>query len=227
MRRTRWTRWLLAPALAPALCACSASDTTMATNDPAASADAPARASAVRYRQHPEPRQPYEVTLTLADAPGPFAGIDWRVQYDIVNQECLPPPSRISGAQTEPASTSPAIAFRKLSDTTYVATVYADLMVDEDIYGRGVCRWQLVGTRVRLRATGAPGETIFVPRFGEKDIRAGGSQTTYFRKELYPRIDMDDFKSFGQTDRSKMSTRLADSDLFTATFSAKALPHGR
>jgi hypothetical protein len=49
----------------------------------------------------------------------------------------------------------------RVSDVEYTGTVYADGILDEDYYGRGICRWQLTQARVQLKATGVPRETLF------------------------------------------------------------------
>jgi len=53
----------------------------------------------VEHTLNPQPKQTYEITMTFADAPGPFASMLGLVQYDVVTQECLSPPdSKPSGA---------------------------------------------------------------------------------------------------------------------------------
>lgn len=211
--------------LALVVAACSASETTMSTNDPASSgASAGTSAQKSRYRQNPRPRQAYLITMTLADAPGPFGSVEGFAQYDIVNRTCLPPMDKFSGAQTEAASASPPVTFTKVADNTYTATIYTDLMLEEDIYGNGVCHWQIVQVSVRLKATGAHEETRFAPSLSREALEVGTMETTYFRKVFYPRdADIEDYSAYGQTDRSKMSTTLSDSDLFTITLASKAL----
>jgi hypothetical protein len=75
--------------------------------------------------------------------------------------------------------------WQKISDTQYTATVYADLMQDEDYFGRGLCRWTFTEARARLKATGAEAETRFVPAISAEEIFAGQAVTWYFWKQRY------------------------------------------
>lgn len=147
------------------------------------------------------------------------------MQYDVVNSECLPPPDSNPGGNHSPTPTAePVVALMKISDTEYVGTFYTDMMVDEDYYGRGVCHWKLIQAGVRLRATGADGETTFFSTLHQKDLLAGNGVTTYFWKGDYPReteIGIDNFASLGQTDRSKVASNLTENELFTITLTPK------
>lgn len=176
----------------------------------------------VGYKQNPNPRQAYRVVMTIADAPGPFAQMRALAHYDVVNRECLPPPKDNPGGHTAPVPTAPKeVPLERLADDTYAGVVHADRMLDEDYYGRGVCRWQLTGFVVQMKATGADGETLFVPSYSVEKLLAGEPETVYFNKisyrdhnGTYEPID------FGETDRSRFGPSIRDEDLFTITFMA-------
>jgi hypothetical protein len=100
--------------------------------------------------------------------------------------------------------------------------VYADQMLDEDYYGRGVCRWQLIQAQVQLKATGAEEEARFVPKIPFKDVLFEGAVTTYLVKKDYPRVpDISNYPAFGHTNRSRYGANIRDEDLFTITLSAR------
>jgi hypothetical protein len=171
------------------------------------------------YRHNPSPRQGWTLTMRIDDAPGPFASMRALEQYDVVNTECLPPPKDNPGGHTSPVPTEDVeIPLTRVSENEYVGTVYADRMLDEDYHGRGVCRWKLVQARVHMKATGAEGETLFIPSISEQQIVSGATEKAYFLRRFYPSAEMDGYVDTGVSDRSKMNPDLRDEDLFTATF---------
>lgn len=139
---------------------------------------------AISIKERPHPRKSHQITMTIANAPGPFGMIEGSVQYDVTNlQECGEINSNTGMAYH--INTSPPIQWQRLSDTEYVATIHSDLILDEDYYGRGMCHWTLTQARARLKATGAEIETRFVPTISAEEITAGQPVTWYFWKERY------------------------------------------
>lgn len=172
----------------------------------------------VSYR-NPAPKEAYTITMTLNGAPGPFAVMKGLAQYDVVNRECLSPPKDNPGGHTAPVPTDDVeIPLRKISDTEYEATVYADQMLDQDFAGRGLCHWKLIQFRVHMKATGAPGETLFIPSIQDDKLIPATSEMVYFNKRSYPRAGMDDFVDTGVNDRSRFGPTISDEDLFTVGF---------
>lgn len=208
-------------AFALALAACSPSRTDM-TSPASASEPAAHKQDGPAYRQNPQPKQAYRITMTIENAPGPFASVKALAQYDVVNKECLRPPKGNPGGHTSPVPTEDVeIPLQKVSDTEYVGTVYADRMLDEDYNDRGVCHWQLMQFRVHMKATGADGETLFIPSIPDEKLLAGERETVYFNKISYPRLEsssLDEPISFGQADRSRFGPSIQDEDLFTVAF---------
>ncbi|HSX64072.1 MAG TPA: hypothetical protein VLF15_05050, partial [Pseudoxanthomonas sp.] len=117
----------------------------------------------VDYKQNPNAQQRYDITLTIADAPGSFASMEGSAQYEVVNLECLPPPNSNSGGYTSRKTRHVPFALTPVSETDYTAVVYADQLLDEDYHGRGICHWQLTHVGVKLMATSSKGETKFLP----------------------------------------------------------------
>jgi hypothetical protein len=120
-----------------ALAACTPSG--IDTNTPASQSDAAARGQdGTTYRTNPRPTQAYRITMTIADAPGPFASMRALAQYDVVNKECLSPPKDNPGGHTAPVPTEDVeIPLPRVSDNEYTGVVYADWMQDEDYTARG------------------------------------------------------------------------------------------
>lgn len=172
---------------------------------------------------NPAPTQPYQVVLTIEGAPGPFAVVEGRAQYDVVNEGECGLINRLSGTAGRITSNEPFV-FNRVSDGEYRGVVYLDGMLDEDLYGRGVCRWELTDVRASMRATGTKGETRFVPSISAKEIVAGESTTLHFWNGGYPRSEMDDYPDFGRTDPNRFRPEL-HGELFRMTLQAQGMSH--
>ena len=173
----------------------------------------------IDIKERPDPQRAYRIVMTIDNAPGPFAMIEGSAQYDVINNnECghIDP-----GTETiSRINTHPPIEWKPVGEGRYEATIYADLMMDEDYYGRGMCRWALSEVRARLKATGAKAETRFVPGISPEEIIAGTPLTLYFWKGGYPRESMDDYADFGYQDINRFKPKLRD-ELFAITMTPK------
>jgi len=136
---------------------------------------------------NPAPKRAYVITMTLKDAPGPFTSVEGIAQYTVENSaECG---KKIPVAGVFPRiTTNEPFEMTRVSDSEYRGTLYTDLVLDEDYFGRGVCRWAFVEARVRLRATNDERDTRFVPSLVAESIRDGEGDTKHFWKENYPRV---------------------------------------
>ncbi|MET0288126.1 MAG: hypothetical protein ABW178_00695 [Pseudoxanthomonas sp.] len=209
---------LSAATLVMALAACTPSRTDMnAVASPTA-----LHAADSAHQRNPAPKQAYRITMTLRDAPGPFASMKALAQYDVVNKACLSPPKDNPGGHTAPVPTEDVeIPLQKVSDTEYVGTVYADQMADQDLAGHGVCQWKLMQFRVHMKATEEHGQGQVVPSIQNAELLAGEAETVYFNKSAYASRDPAYAPiSFGQTDRSRFGPAITDAELFTITLSA-------
>lgn len=167
-----------------------------------------------------QPARPYLITMVIDNAPGPFASIEGIAQFDVENEsQCgyINPHSGVS----ERITSNERFPVRKVADNHYQGVMYADLMQDEDYFGRGVCRWQLTEVRFALMATGAAAETTFVPRIDAQDILAEASTKQYFAKAAYPRAPTVDGYGHSGDRRDQFGPSIKDSDLFTIALSAK------
>ncbi|MBV6797163.1 hypothetical protein LN565_05020 [Xanthomonas euvesicatoria pv. euvesicatoria] len=150
------------------------------------------------YQKNPHPTQAYRITMTIEDAPGPFEWISGTAFYEMTNRDACTPIDRSLGFSTKQKEDAIPIHFDKTSDTTYVATIYADGMIDADYYGKGMCTFELNGVGISLRATGKKEETRFQPSLFKKEIYSSAPKVTYFWKERYPQAGMDDFPDGGE-----------------------------
>lgn len=151
--------------------------------DPLAS-DPVAGEGSPRAHRLAEPKRPYTVTLTVHGAPGPFKDFGATAQYDVSNRKCGKYNSDTGTRMRITANES--FPIEKISDTEYRGRFYLDLMRDEDFFGNGICHWEFTAIRIGLRATGASGETTFMPFAMKDSVSPGFSQTRYFWSGYYP-----------------------------------------
>ena len=178
----------------------------------------------VEHTVNPQPKQAYRITMTLADAPGPFAFMQGLVQYDVVTQKCMPPPKDNPGGASMHMTRHVEFELTRISDVEYTGTVYADGILDEDYYGRGVCRWQLTQARVHLKAMGAPRETLFNASISAEPLLAERTEKIYFLKESYlgyPESLVESPSDSGQSDIKNLPPQFTEKDFFTIMLASK------
>lgn len=182
---------------------------------------------------NPAPTQAFEIRLTLAnvadlpssaDGKSPFVVIEGTAQFDASNAAGCGKSNALSGHVPTISSHEPFRLSRK-SATEYVGIVYADMLLDEDYYGRGICHWILTEARVALRAREDAADTRFVAGLAARKLFAGQAQARYFWKGYYPR-----FKNGQHTDYGSphLDTVPADklSEFFTMTLTARKIADG-
>lgn len=179
-------------------------------------------APTVVVKEHPQPKRTYQLTMVIENAPGPFGMIEGSAQYDVINHKTCGERNPVSGTRSR-ISTHPPIAWKPIGNGQYVAMVYPDLIVHEDYYGNGICRWQFTEARAQLKATGAEAETDFVPHISAADILAEKTVKLYFWGiGRYPRSQMDNFADFGREDPTEFKAEIRD-QLFTISITAKEM----
>ena len=137
----------------------------------------------LNIRRNPAPQQRYEVTLEIKDAPGPFEVVEGFMQYEVRDDQCVPK-DPVSGAHPQrPKQTIPA-QYERVTENTYRATIYTDLLLDDDYFGLGLCPWKLVATRAALRAKAAY-ETRFVTDLSLDELKRQQRKFLYFPKSEY------------------------------------------
>ena len=157
----------------------------------------------IQIKERPNPQKAHRIEMVIENAPGPFAVIEGAANYSVKNQfECghIDPVPGIASRIT----THPAIEWKPIGEGRYEATVYEDLIVDEDYYGRGVCRWELTEVSAMLKATGSDADARFLPALTLENILAGHVTKRYFWGGYYPKIDMESFPVYGEESISKV-----------------------
>ncbi len=174
-----------------------------------------------QVKENESPQQGIDFTWTVRDAPGPFAKVVARAQYDVINSgEC---------GYVQPATGTPMgmidsrpVPLKAVSSTEYTGTAFQDLLKDGNYYGRAQCRWGLTGVSVVFRATGAAEDTRFETFIHREQLVAGGAVDKFYLDRDYPRVDrIPAFPAFGEPDVSRYAPAFRQ-----AAFKASIRSHG-
>lgn len=179
---------------------------------------------------NPAPTQAYEIRLTLAnatdlssaaDGKSPFTVVEGTVQFDASNGARCGKSNALSGHVPTMSSHEP-FRLSRVSATEYVGTLYADMLQDEDYYGRGVCHWTLTEARVAARARADSANTRFVAALPAQQVFAAGTQARYFWKGYYPSFEQRQHTDFGS---AQLDAVPADKrgEFFTMTLTARKI----
>jgi len=212
--------------LALALTACGTS--AMQTQTPGTNEDGERANEIQRGAKAPTPRRnphptAYELTMTIEGAPGPFGVVGGVMQYETaLNDPCLPRLGGMSGTRMRLKERVP-VQWAPQGVGVYQGVAYTDLMLDEDYFGLGVCRWSMIEARMELRASGSEGDTTYFDGLTKADLEAGRSRTFYFWAGLYPSAAPGDINQGGQEDPSKFKPEVRD-QLFKVTLASRKLP---
>ncbi len=227
-------RYLSAPALRhalPTLALLAATICGPTHADTSTKLDATTNAPKPALRKlNPAPTQAYEIRLTLAnatdlssaaDGKSPFTVVEGTVQFDASNGARCGKSNALSGHVPTLSSHEP-FRLSRVSATEYVGTVYADMLLDEDYYGRGVCNWALTEARVAVRARADRPNTRFVAALPAQQVFAAGTLARYFWKGYYPSFEQRQHTDYGST---QLDTVPADkrSEFFTVTLTARKI----
>lgn len=150
------------------------------------------------YRKNPHPTQAYRITMTIEDAPGPFKLVAGTAFYEMTNHKQCTPIEPTAGVWNKSSEDGVPIHFDKVDDATYVATIYADGMVDADYYGKGTCSFELDGVGISLKATESFADTRFQPSLFKNEIHSQTPKVTFFWKGRYPKEDINNFPDSGK-----------------------------
>lgn len=136
-------------------------------------------------KRNPDPT-PYEFTVTLSDAPGPFASVNGFMQYETKsNDPCMPDLGGMSGTRMRIIEDVP-FALTKSSDGTYRGVIYPDLFVDHDYFGLGPCHIGFIAARVEFRISGEKGESPFIENLSNDAVASEKALVSGFLRRQYP-----------------------------------------
>jgi len=170
------------------------------------------------YQQNPNPKERYEITMTIQGAPGPLTDPVGSMQYLVPDDSCVPE----TGGPMNPLRINPKKWIRypieKVAENVYRAEVWADGMVDEDYYGLGICKWTLVQTTLSLKGA----SVRFTPDLTLRELRAQKPKTIYFSKRAYDAHALGDTPYSGNTQRSYFGQEVQD-ELFTIALTSRRI----
>ncbi len=136
-------------------------------------------------KQNPHPKQAYEITVTIRNAPGPFDSVKGEMLFEVANSDCVPQ-DPFSGARKVPTS-HPPVPLEPLGSGRYRGTIYLDLLQDDDYFGLGTCHWNFNGLIVTLGAF----NRTFGADFTTEQIRTQSIDDQYVPKSLYAPANID------------------------------------
>lgn len=190
----------------------------------ALAACAPAQQGKPRYKLNPNPERAYSIAITITDAPGPHEVSSSRLQYDISDQQCLPEIRNFAGVQTEPKRTSIPLPLTKVANGRYVGTIYLDAISAEDLYGRGICRWELAG--IFVTADMQFDSRHFYPSlavwYTPDMLLSEQANTFYFWKDGLARPDPN-YPAILEAQGPKTMRAGIEAEVFSVTFSSRAV----
>jgi hypothetical protein len=93
---------------------------------------------------NPAPRSAWIHELVVESPVRPVQRVEMVAEYAIVNPECLAREA-VTGAPTSPSSEKVPLHVEAIADGGFRATVFDDLLLPADLYGKGECRWGLAG----------------------------------------------------------------------------------
>lgn len=171
-----------------------------------------------QIRRNPQPTA-YEVTMTIENAPGPFASVKAAMQYEVLNETCLPDLGGMAGTRASLLEWVP-VELQKVSGNAYRGVIYDNLLVDEDYFGLGVCRWSLVTTQFKLSAGASEDDARFSHHLFYKQIVEDSPIRAYFWRARYPAGQIANMPVPGEEDLLKFKPEVRD-ELFQLVFEVR------
>lgn len=148
----------------------------------------------IKLNSHPRMR--YEITVKVDGAPGPFDRIEGVVDYRVANEACVPL-TPVTGATVAPEKRVP-IKLVPAGDNVYKGELYADLLQDEDYFGKGVCHWSVVAASANLWVK----QVDFSAPLFRDDLLKGKQTTRYYSNRSYATTQLDRVDT-GEADRAQ------------------------
>lgn len=176
-------------------------------------------------RRNPNPTA-YEMTLTVHDAPGPFAVAQGFMQYETKLQDhCGPDMGGMSGTRRGLKENIP-FDVEQISPGVFRGVVYTDLVESHDYFGLGICHVPMVAARIVLWPTGLGGEkkeTRFVESMSTKEIIAGNVRRSGFLRRHYPDGGFRDAPAMAFREGTSLRGQVNESELFNIEIRVRKL----
>ncbi|UOO87532.1 hypothetical protein LVJ86_04610 [Neisseria arctica] len=132
-----------------------------------------------QVKKNPNPKEAYEFTVTLKDAPDNLEAVSAYAHYII--PDCRYDTNKLMGARANFQATI-SVPFEKVSSNVYKGTVYFDALLDEDYLNQGKpCHWQwrLLGMNFE------PNPNISMVRYSGRVTSSDKVSNGLYRQEGY------------------------------------------
>jgi len=205
---------------------------------PAVSAEAsgytlPAEQSGLTIHLNRHPREIYEITVTIHDAPGPLEPGGGTIEYGVSAtdaKKCVPRHLLDKNGDffiyyTSPAGIALNDGINKQIGNVYKTYAAMDFVLGGNYYGKGVCHWGFSDLQMDVRHKQSNILIRFPLDISGYEIELGKGNITYFLKSDYTdsREDSDSAEIFGEDDYLKTPEQ-ERSKFFSITVSAKKVP---
>jgi hypothetical protein len=134
-------------------------------------------------RLNHDPKHLYVLTIAIHDAPGSFDHAEAWASYEVQNPGCVPL-TPFEGATITPTKTIPLELSRR-ADSSYIATMVLDQLVDQDYFGQGMCHWAFTGAG----ATFTSGVVSFNTYLGADDVTGERRSERFYSNRSYAMKD--------------------------------------
>jgi len=139
------------------------------------------------FKLNPAPRRVFEVTFEIHDAPGPLMAVRGSAGYSAPQApNCTFVTNAWAGTWGTPFY-GMTLPLNQVGPNRFVLTVALDAMLDEDYYGKGVCRWEMGGAGATFAASASEEDTSYGLSLDAKELVDGATYREYFWKGGYPR----------------------------------------
>lgn len=183
-----WGALMACQPTAPAAPAAPSPGASAATDQPTGVQKNDQSEQAHLFKLNPAPRRVFEVTFEIHDAPGPLMAVRGSAGYSAPQApNCTFVTNAWAGTWGTPFK-GLSLPVTPAGPNRFVMTVALDAMLDEDYYGKGVCRWEMGGAGAGFAASASEEDTRYGISLDAKELVDGATYRRYFWKGSYPRM---------------------------------------
>lgn len=178
------------------------------------------------FRANPSPKQVFEVEFEIHDAPGPLKAVSGGARYSATQApNCTFVTNAWAGTWGTPFK-GLSTPITRAGPNRFVMTVTRDGMLDEDYYGKGVCRWEMGDAVAGFAASEAKEDTIYGVELEGKELMDGATFRRYYWNGSYPRMKNESgvpISAMGVTKPNDLLPGFRD-NVFSITATVRAKP---
>ncbi|WP_157576266.1 hypothetical protein [Hydrogenophaga pseudoflava] len=219
--------WGTLMACQPTAPAAPAPGASAATDQPTGAQKNDRSEQAHLFKLNPSPRRVFEVTFEIHDAPGPLMAVRGSAGYSAPQvPNCTFVTNAWAGTWGTPFK-GLSLPVTPAGPNRFVMTVALDAMLDEDYYGKGVCRWEMGGAGAGFAASASEEDTRYGLSLDAKEFVDGATYRQHYWKGDYPKLETRDsavsVSNPGRRDPDGYKEPFR-SNLFSITAQVKAKP---